>query len=749
MAYFSLNAPVIIQRYPFDYHSHFGGILPVEKRSAKSVGYKLSYTLAGQSAVTVEVAKDRQLSLVGLVGGDGKYASEAGVVALFDRALQMMIEGNPLNALAAKANKAQYERGECAAENIYIACVVLAQRWALSDWIVEASATSPELYEEIRTQLPTRIRPDPSGPYNPALIAILRYFNNKIYSASKYTPFDDCYKTRSSLMKALLRDPLTRDLYPQWMVSTYAYLRQEGIRGIQAAIGADEIELADAIAQSFNALDGSDPSFYRLLVHTSAGYMPDKALMKELMEKVLPVLVAPGPSTIVGVDLLGTETKVYDYPAFFSFLYDNRTALATRFGSGPDARAAQMVCHIHCGEGASSNTDNRSMIGYYYANAVEPPDAGFYRAYSAYIARCLATCQGRREEDPRGPWGAGRRKGSGVAGLFDELFRNDSLTYGGCRMRRFDINSQQSIATVAYNGKRSMMAMNESLSQFTDLKEPQTWYQQLTALNQYSFRLGHAFYYRNYMAARFPLLAFDTNLGSNAITGASGLFDSVEGYRINRGFRHLDGYIDTDVLQQAGDAVAYLGTDALAEAQVEQFIAIANSQPTLPQVLANDDNTGWIQGQLLTAMAPVCTPSNIGNYYKQYCALVELIAGQSTVKALWFDALARTFAVFQNWRNYLLGADGQGVEHTDVQDEFLRMVILVAYQLLPSGQSVVVNTYLTTVQQLIVAVATDYWCATISSAKPAPPNATPLYFFDGYKAPASVVTLSRPKPAKT
>ena len=33
MAYFKLEEPVRFHRYPFDFHSHFAGILPVESNS--------------------------------------------------------------------------------------------------------------------------------------------------------------------------------------------------------------------------------------------------------------------------------------------------------------------------------------------------------------------------------------------------------------------------------------------------------------------------------------------------------------------------------------------------------------------------------------------------------------------------------------------------------------------------------------------------------------------------------------------
>ena len=746
MAFFQLTSPVKMQRYPFDYHSHFGGILPVEGRLDASTDYQIDYQppKEGAAPIKVSVPKGQRLSLVGIMGGGtGEEAIVEGTVALFDLALQMMIEnGNPLNSLVGKINKAQYERGECAAESIYVACVMLARRWSLSPNLINAFASSPELYEEIRGQLRTRVQG------NPEMIKVLRYFNNKIYSANKYTPFDDCYKTRSSLMKAVKRDPKYAGRYEQWMLATYAFLYQSGVRCNQAAMGADEIEAADQITQAFNKLNQKDPSSYRLLVHTSAGYMPGDSLSKELNGTILPLLIKPGPSTVIGIDLLGTETKVADFGQFFQFLFEKQSELGACFGSGKGARSQQLICHIHCGEGAASTADNRSMIGYYYANAAEPPGEDFYRAYSAYIARGVATAQGRLADEPRGSRGAAPRKKSDVSGLFDELFRSDSLTHGGCTLRRFDINSPASIAIVAYNGKRSEMAMSETLD--STLKgQSQNWYQFFSGSQQFAFRLGHAYYYRNYMAARYPLIAFDTNMGSNAITGASGLFDSVEGYRINRGFRHLDGYIDTDVLHQAGNAVAYLGANALEQPQVEKFIAMVRAQTSLADVLNDQTNQTWLKGQLIAGMGPICTNANVAGYYMFYEALVLQLAKETTTKSYWFATLTRVLTLFNNWRSYLLGADGQGVEHTDVQDEFLRMVILLAYQLLPAGQTRVLDETMLSLQELVVMIATDYWRTTVNpSLVLASGEALGLETMYGFKSPASVVTLTRSKPDK-
>ncbi len=101
-------------------------------------------------------------------------------------------------------------------------------------------------------------------------------------------------------------------------------------------------------------------------------------------------------------------------------------------------------------------------------------------------------------------------------------------------------------------------------------------------------------------------------------------------------------------------------------------------------------------------------------------------------------------SAFQNWRCYLLGADGQGVEHSDLQDEFLRMLLIVAYQVLPAGRAAANDTLLDALQTLILSVAGAYWATAVNPALPPAANAeAPLRRFEGYKGPSSVVVVVR------
>src|SRR5690606_8229331 len=238
-------------------------------------------------------------------------------------------------------------------------------------------------------------------------------------------------------------------------------------------------------------------------------------------------------------------------------LVANAGALVARFGEG-GSRSRRLIVHIHCGEGSGFGADNRSLTGC-CAYRSGPPDDAYFRQFSRYILAGARAAREKRAATPRGT------RGTAVPiGLFDALFLDGgTLAHRGQLLHRFDINAAHEREQAAYNAKRNVMALSETLAanpHGSDL----SWYETLTGGDSlFALRLGHDYHYRSYMGARYPEVAYDTNVGSNAITGAAGLFPSVESYRINRGFRHLDGYIDTDVLQAAGNAVAYMGTDAL------------------------------------------------------------------------------------------------------------------------------------------------------------------------------------------
>ena len=63
MAYFKLEEPVRFHRYPFDFHSHFAGILPVESNSRWTRDRRVFRV--GERQVSLE--KGQELSLIGLL----------------------------------------------------------------------------------------------------------------------------------------------------------------------------------------------------------------------------------------------------------------------------------------------------------------------------------------------------------------------------------------------------------------------------------------------------------------------------------------------------------------------------------------------------------------------------------------------------------------------------------------------------------------------------------------------------------
>ncbi len=165
---------------------------------------------------------------------------------------------------------------------------------------------------------------------------------------------------------------------------------------------------------------------------------------------------------------------------------------------------------------------------------------------------------------------------SALAGLFDELFFGNSLTSSGLRLRRFDITSGTTQALVAYYARTNVVNLCQALASRD--ADGNSYYRRLLESDLFSLRIGHAYYYRNYLASKFPELCFDTNLGSNFITGASGLFDSLQEYRLNRGLRHLDGYVGTDQLDELSLAIAYQGEQRLDPQQMQYVHALAESQ---------------------------------------------------------------------------------------------------------------------------------------------------------------------------
>lgn len=702
MAYFKLEEPVRFHRYPFDFHSHFAGILPVESNSRWTRDRRIFRV--GERQVSLE--KGQELSLIGLLMSargvapevDGKALEEARQAAhyeLFELALQRMVRRNPFAA----TDRQGYLRGECAAENIYLACLILAQRFGRTS--PPAAIDQPAIY------LGTLELLGASAVRDSETDQFVRYFNRKIWSGNKYTPFDDAYWARGAI----------RDRHPgEFACLTLGFLLHEGISHTQTATGEDEVAVLDSLFEQFNA---SEKTAYRLLAHTAHGYASEAAFDAELHRILRHFEIQQGQppqARLVGIDLLGMETATGLYRQFFDFLLGQAAVFRRYLDGKPETR--KVVLHIHCGEGTGVSDDNRSLCGYFLRNANALDD--FYAALSAYAWKCYGNTirQGKARLRERENLQDRDKAPSALAGLFDELFFGNSLTSSGLRLRRFDITSGTTQALVAYYARTNVVNLCQALASRD--ADGNSYYRRLLESDLFSLRIGHAYYYRNYLASKFPELCFDTNLGSNFITGASGLFDSLQEYRLNRGLRHLDGYVGTDQLKELSLAIAYQGEQRLDPQQMQYVHALAESQSGFDELGEHLPGTpGWAKPAL-------------EQFFASQCALYR----SEEDRYFQFEAYRRLFAQVLNWRSYLLGADDQGVEHSNVQDEAIRMALLLNYAAADRHGRVPVAS-LENAQRLLVQLGSAYWEETIGAVDlaGAPHRDRELQRFEGFAAP--------------
>lgn len=824
MAYFKIP-DIQLPAYPFDYHSHFGGILPLT--GTAKAGWTCDITVKAPDRgkpgcsrdIHLVIEQGAPLALVSVFGealgplppdlnlGEGQVEIDAcGQLKLFSLALRAMQERNPFAALESKADRSQYERGECAAEDLYIASICILDALGYSGHEGQA-ANDPALYQRLQAVVEQRLRDRKAfGTRDNEILAWIGYFNRKIYSAGKFTPFDDAYFMRSYAIDWLLKER-SQDAYLKWMATTFMFLDAQGTAYAQIAMGEDEVAVAGSVAAKLTqaAGDAGKKVDYKLLVHTAAEYISDAKLKEDF--KKISALLAPVPAggangdpenawptqaalgPIVGLDLVGAENKLGGYATFFSLMIGSLAKdLPRTFGAEANKRALRMICHVHCGEGAGVSSDNRSAIGGYMARLRDQPSPEFYRAYAAYTLSCARMARGRREGDVYAlAEDAQHRKHKGthvarLAGkvlaprLLEEMFEDGSLSFQGMALRRYALTSARTRDLVAYAAKRNMMAISEALA--AQGEDKVSVYDALTGPGGLvALRLGHAYYYRSYVGSLYPRVAFDTNLGSNTITGASGLFASANEYRLNRGLRHLDGYADTGLLRRVAEHAMFSGVEALDLVQLSALSRIGRAlmvdgQANLGVMMQLDAKgqpvasgaPGWIQTQLARALAGLYggaspPPDWTTTLFAKLVA--ALIGGNGSGSAITVTvALRDTLNLFVNWRAYVLGSDAQGVEHTDIQDEFARMVVLLAYGLLPLGASAAdaggppgkngaaPEGLCACLAELVCKIAAEYWSTTIASIKssedpkPPPPVRTTLQF-SGYKAPASVVQVHR------
>ncbi|MDR1461752.1 MAG: hypothetical protein LBI68_01235 [Azoarcus sp.] len=727
MSYFELSKPVVgLFPYPFDFHSHFTGILPLES-DIKWSGDRVEFDTKDKKKFVIDKTEDEdlELSIIGMIvraikGKKGK--NECRIEAhykLFDMVLQNIIKQNPFNTTKIGG----YQRGECAAENIYIACCLLLQNIGIhTNYEIDKS----DIYDVVRSLLSTKNSPV-KNEKNQHIVA---YFNRKIFTANKYTPFDDAYWARDAIRD---EDKFAFKKFFNW--TTLCYLYESGIRYSQIAASVRAVKELDPYFTEFN---GKLKAAYKLLAHSPHVYSDKDEFLKqlnEIMELFKIDSQKPKYNNLVGIDLLAPENKTGLYGDFFKFLNikENKKVFSDYVGTQALKPCKKIIIHIHCGEGGSQSEDNRSLSGYFLSHAFPAvPRNKFFKFLAGYARKCYQNTLSRKDERER------ERKNlahnikdySEISSLLDELFYLNTLSFEGLQLRRFDISSQASHDLVVYNGQINITHLCEELEKVPEGEDKdgdKNYYELLcdpgvSKPTPYSFRIGHAYYARNYVVSKFPALYYDTNLGSNFITGASGLFDSAQIYRLNKGFRHLNGSIDTDILEQTMDRVAYMGIERLNE---EQIALVSKNE----NQISNEDykKLGIVEETTI-------------EYVRVF--LNTLCWGENPPDENLKRHRTLLLALIANWRSYMFGADGQGVEHSDIEVEAARMALMLAYRLSGEFKGEIPADLIQNLSKLFYLISKKYWEETIGECSA--PESLSKYTvenFHGFKSPHSIVLV--------
>jgi hypothetical protein len=709
MGYFELQTPVDVTPYPFDFHSHFNGILPLENK------VKWNREPFGINNIGIEARE--YLSILGLLGGksgDTKEAKESVEDAhykLFKMVLALIEKKNPFMTFDMNV----YQRGECAAENIYIACCILQY---IAGNRIFYDLRDPDIYQITRRLLENK------SLESEAAYHIIAYFNKKLFAANKYTPFDDAYWVRSAVTD-------NKDYADKFNLMSLCYMYASGVRYAQIAVSAKSefVEKIDTLIKTFE--NTYNDTGYKLLAQSPAVYS-DKGKFDGELDLILALFRLkegnPKFNSLVGIDLLAPEIKTGLYKEFFDFLLkaENKNVFGEYVGSsGKPSKKA--IMHIHCGEGGGNSENNRSLCGYYLCNATHPDMQRLSTALSEYAIKCYRKNVARAEERKRERDQLGKKERDylEVTTLFDELFQWNNLVIDGLQLHRFDINSPVSRALVAYNGKTNIIHLCDTLDEkHRTFERYSSYYNFLCADDTpFSFRIGHAYYDRSYLNARFPALYYDTNLGSNFITGASGVFDSTQLYKINRGLRHLDGHIDTNLIEEILDSIAYMGDDILdVNGMMKMYELMKRDSLEIDKAIENDGIKTLVNTFLKKQCAHIDASLPDVIKHKLYCAILSIAL---------------------NWRSFLLGADGQGVEHSDTTIESVRMVFMLAYRLSDTVGRNITADWLNGFSHFIRDISLEYWRATIGPAQlpESPANIYRIERFQGFKAPNSVVLV--------
>jgi len=613
---------VKIRHYPFDFHTHFWGILPVhpvpgQTYDAQSLesATKQYYNACDEILLSLDVK--RRVFALSLRRAFTQFTK------WFD------ITTTPFQMKSFSINS--YERGECFVENAIIGWNLIAQKehgailpsfWsdginsetglaeieaalekientilnkqikdldpadvskfdAELDRLIKAdilSVTGATRIQKILSQ-PTAKYGDLAskcaiylGPYfysidflKPAssIYRYYDYFNELMLSANEFTPFDDSYFARDEFknLNTTVNDEKI-ECQTYLIDETNKYYGKEGITHTQLSMGR---KAKGPLFSRFNTPTDEENGWgaaNKILYHNTnhnIGSDPGD-LFHFLSQAIADFKKCDSVFTtrVIGVDFLGSESHI-DFETLLHVLekFNNDLTVPVKDPVTDAIIKKSFTLRIHVGEGSGIGADNRSVFGEMCFNTSVAATFANNGPYAGFIDRLLNFRGEVSRRDPLEVW-------PDTTDLAQKIFAEP---YYGLRFNIFSAQTHDRISTIA---ESNMLSLYHAA---TKVESDGTYtYGPNSAFEKMSIRLGHGQHARQYihalsrirgLAQGFRNITFDTNLGSNFITGSSSNIMSPGDYNRAQGIRTLTSFAPARYVMQAINAV--FGTSALSD----------------------------------------------------------------------------------------------------------------------------------------------------------------------------------------
>ncbi|MBR9653427.1 hypothetical protein [Thalassovita aquimarina] len=605
---------VKIRHYPFDFHTHFWGILPVHPVPGASIyapsieqAIRQFYKACDETLLSLDVK--RRIFALGLLEAFKLFSKWIGDTL------------PPSEPTSFQVNS--YVRGECFVENALIGWNLIAQKtqgdilpefWSNDDSAKDAlskietalkkieknimgkklSSLSPAEKTGFETELErliksgvlsvlgaeqiTEVLNDPSATMGElantskiylgsrfysikflkpqaSIFRYYDYFNNLMLSANEFTPFDDAYVARDSV-KDLRINPGDGDVYSQTYLidETNKYYENEGISHTQLSMSRKD---RGPIFERFNIPPGDENSWgvnNKILYHnTNHNIGSDPGELYSFLNQAVADFnknETDFQKRVIGVDFLGSETHV-DFETLFQVFEKFKDEIEAPAGK------ETFTLRIHVGEGSGASSDNRSVLGQMCADGSVASALAENGPYANFVDR-LSNFR------------PGAARGGQLSSWPDTLDLAQKIFSGQFYTLRFNIFSDKTHDRVSAIAESNMLALYHAATKVNS--RGRYIYGPRSVFNKTSIRLGHGQHARQYihalsqmrgLASGFRTIAFDTNLGSNYITGSSSNIMSPEDFNRAEGIRTLTSFAPARYVIQAINAV--FGKTALSD----------------------------------------------------------------------------------------------------------------------------------------------------------------------------------------